>query len=498
MLGELPTDDPPVNFSVQAYAHDWITIQWNVPRDRGISKYTVNGYEHNGSQFVSSPSLDVEDTASGGYSAGYHYFNLTPDTLYKFTLSLRDDADTVIISSSLTVRTLTAPNYSDATLSGLTLEDVDFGTFDPATTSYSASVANSVSETYVAPTVDSKNGATFVISANGVDYPRSTIKKVSLNVGSNTIQVKVTSSDGSATKTYTVTVTRDASNATPTPTSTPDPDATPTTTPEPTPTPTATTTPDPDATPTSTPEPTPTSTTVPAPEPTPITPQVPDAVLKRISALETLVVNLQELISALTDRIVALETKEPTPEPTPTATPEPTPSGTPISTPEPTPTATLTPTTEPTATATPIADACIKEITTDGAIEGNWSNACPSVNRDDRYARFYTFTIEPDPTSSVTKKTIKLTSEEVDDTYLYLLKGAGRNGDVVAENDDYATLVDTEVCSDASGLGKYDACITEPLQPGKYTIEATTYYANASGDFTLTIADVAAQPPAAP
>ena len=207
---------------------------------------------------------------------------------------------------------------------------------------------------------------------------------------------------------------------------------------------------------------------------------------------------LQELISALTDRITALETKEPTPEPTPTATPEPTPSGTPISTPEPTATAILTPTTEPTATATPIADACIKEITTDGAINGRWSEACSSERRDDRYARFYTFTIEPNPTSSVTKKTIKLISEEVDDTYLYLLAGAGRKGVVVAENDDYATLVNTETCEDASGLGEYDACITAPLQPGKYTIEATTYKVDTSGDFTLTIADVAAPPPATP
>lgn len=246
----------------------------------------------------------------------------------------------------------------------------------------------------------------------------------------------------------------------------------------------------------------PTATTVPAPDPTPITPQVPEEVLNRLSALETLVGTLQKLISALTDRIIALETKEPTP----TATPEPTPTTTLTPTPEPTATATLAPTPEPTATATltptpeptptPIADACIEEIPTDGAINGNWSDACPSENRDSRYARFYTFTIEPDPASSVTKKTIKLASEEVGDTYLYLLKGVGRNGDVVAENDDYATLVNTEVCSDASSLDKFDACITAPLQPGKYTIKATTYHPEESGNFTLTIADVAASPPA--
>lgn len=498
VLGELPSDNPPVNFRVTGTTHHNVGLAWGIPHNRGITKNIMLRYDHNGTEFVFWGTSISGDASSGNWF--WSIGDLTPDTLYRFDLRLTDAADTIIISDSLTVRTLKAPDPSDATLSGLTLSDVDFGTFDPATTTYSASVANSVSETFVTPTVDSRNGATFVISANGVDYPSFTIKNVSLNVGSNTIQVKVTSNNGENTKTYTVTVTREASDTTPTPTNTPDPDATPTNTPEPTPTATATTTPEPGATATTTPEPTPTATATTAPEPTPITPGVPDAVLKRISALETLVATLQGLISALTDRIVALEAKAPAPTtPTPTATPstpEPTPSGTPISTPEPTHTATLTPTTEPTATATPIAAACIKEITTDGAVDGRWSEACSSENRDDRYARFYTFTIEPNPTSSVTKKSITLTSEEVDDTYLYLLTGAGRNGAVVAENDDYATLLNTETCSDASGLGEYDACITASLQPGEYTIEATTYYADRDGKFTLTVADVAAPGPA--
>ena len=36
------------------------------------------------------------------------------------------------------------PPSTDATLNGLTLSGVDFGTFDPATTGYTASVANDV------------------------------------------------------------------------------------------------------------------------------------------------------------------------------------------------------------------------------------------------------------------------------------------------------------------------------------------------------------------
>ena len=45
------------------------------------------------------------------------------------------------------------PPSTDATLSGLTLSGIDFGTFASGTTSYSAQVANTVSQTTVTPTV---------------------------------------------------------------------------------------------------------------------------------------------------------------------------------------------------------------------------------------------------------------------------------------------------------------------------------------------------------
>ena len=58
-----------------------------------------------------------------------------------------------------------APSWStDANLSALTLSDVDFGTFASGTTSYSAQVANSVTETTVTPTVN-HSGASYVIKA---------------------------------------------------------------------------------------------------------------------------------------------------------------------------------------------------------------------------------------------------------------------------------------------------------------------------------------------
>ena len=51
---------------------------------------------------------------------------------------------------------------TDATLSGLSLSDVNFGAFASATTSYTANVANSVSLTTVTPTLNDSD-ASYVI-----------------------------------------------------------------------------------------------------------------------------------------------------------------------------------------------------------------------------------------------------------------------------------------------------------------------------------------------
>ena len=81
---------------------------------------------------------------------------------------------------------------SDATLSDLTLSDIGFGTFDPETTSYTAEVANDVSETTVTPTVN-HSGATYTIELGGVEV---TDGKVELSEGGNVITIEVTAEDG--------------------------------------------------------------------------------------------------------------------------------------------------------------------------------------------------------------------------------------------------------------------------------------------------------------
>ena len=100
------------------------------------------------------------------------------------------------------------PLSTDATLSALTLSDVDFGTFSSGTESYTASVTYSVSQTTVTPAVND-SGASYVIKLDGVNDSDGTI---SLVAGSNVITIEVKAEDGDTTKTYRVTVTRAAAS----------------------------------------------------------------------------------------------------------------------------------------------------------------------------------------------------------------------------------------------------------------------------------------------
>ena len=72
------------------------------------------------------------------------------------------------------------------------LSDVDFGTFASSTTSYSANVICSLSETTVTPSL-SDSAASFVIKFDGVE---DTDGVISLDTGSNVIAVVVAAEDG--------------------------------------------------------------------------------------------------------------------------------------------------------------------------------------------------------------------------------------------------------------------------------------------------------------
>ena len=98
---------------------------------------------------------------------------------------------------------------SNANLTALALSTGSLSTtFDSATTSYNASVANTVASGYTVTPTKSDSNASFVqyLGASGTNLFTG-----ALAVGANIIRTVVTAQDGTTTKTYTVTVTR-ASN----------------------------------------------------------------------------------------------------------------------------------------------------------------------------------------------------------------------------------------------------------------------------------------------
>ncbi|QQE79989.1 cadherin-like beta sandwich domain-containing protein [Alicyclobacillus sp. SO9] len=118
----------------------------------------------------------------------------------------------VIAKDGTTTKTYTvdvnrAPASSNANLSGLTLSSGSLSpTFTSGTTSYAASVANSVSSITVIPTVSDNTAA---VTVNGKSVTSGSASgPVALTVGSNPILVVVTAQDGTTTNTYTVDVNR--------------------------------------------------------------------------------------------------------------------------------------------------------------------------------------------------------------------------------------------------------------------------------------------------
>ena len=99
-----------------------------------------------------------------------------------------------------------------------------------------------------------------------------------------------------------------------------------------------------------------------------------------------------------------------------------------------------------------------------------WNESCVSLHLgtsdEPHYARRYEFNL-----GTRTGVTIDLSADE--DTYLYLLSGHGESAEVYAKNDN--------VSSSSS-----NSQIDEDLDPGPYTIEATTAEPGKTGDFRLT------------
>ena len=129
----------------------------------------------------------------------------------------------------------------------------------------------------------------------------------------------------------------------------------------------------------------------------------------------------------------------------------------------------------------PIAEGCGEALTENGTTAGIWSSQCAAEGRSGSYARYYTLTLEE-------AREITTSLESNRDAYLFVREGIGRDGTVLHENDDIERNTNT------------NSLIRETLAAGEYTIEATTYEPEASGDFTITISGLpeTVEPPASP
>ena len=56
-----------MNFRVSGRGNDWISVQFEVPRNRDIDSYELRRYEHNGSEYVTQKTTLA--TAAARYRA---------------------------------------------------------------------------------------------------------------------------------------------------------------------------------------------------------------------------------------------------------------------------------------------------------------------------------------------------------------------------------------------------------------------------------------------
>ena len=103
-------------------------------------------------------------------------------------------------------------------------------------------------------------------------------------------------------------------------------------------------------------------------------------------------------------------------------------------------------------------------------IDAQWTDEdCENGRRSGAYFDFYTFEVE-----GILSRSVRIDLDSDKDTYLFLISGDSAAGTSYLEKDD----------DDGPGS---DARITRRLSPGKYTIGATTYYGERTGDYTLEV-----------
>ena len=179
-----------------------VTLSWEAPASTGGSAILRYEYRQGTSGTFMSVGTALTATVTG----------LTNGQSYTFWVRAVNRVGNGE-AASVTARPVATAN--DATLSALVLSDgasevTLTPAFDPATQSYTATVANSVASVTVTPTVNDPDAA---VTVNGAAVASgSPSDAIDLEIGENVIEAVVTAQDGTTTSTYTVTVTRATAN----------------------------------------------------------------------------------------------------------------------------------------------------------------------------------------------------------------------------------------------------------------------------------------------
>ena len=220
-IGALDDDDfeygsPAVTYTVQRLDVGTNTILFLVDK-AGLPEADTLTLELAGHEFAFS-ARDSEN------STGRVWVWLTPDELDEPATEFPVGATATVCLRTATqvcpAGRIVTPLSPDATLSGLSLGSgvTLIPTFASSTATYTASVANSVSEVTVTPTTNHASSTVAYLDASDAALADADTNaaghQVALAVGETVIKVKVTAEDGTSTQTYTVTVTRAAAPTT--------------------------------------------------------------------------------------------------------------------------------------------------------------------------------------------------------------------------------------------------------------------------------------------
>ncbi len=181
----------------------------------GVERITIAPTRTNNSASVeylnsSDTPIPDADTAKDGHQVPL-------DVVGENTIKVKVTAADTTPRTYTVVVTRDVPDSTDATLRSLVLSSNGSSfpltpSFASSTMSYTASVDNGVDEITITPTVNESNATVEYQNSSDTDITDADTAKsghqVPLDVGENTIKVKVKAEDRSTTRTYTVVVTR--------------------------------------------------------------------------------------------------------------------------------------------------------------------------------------------------------------------------------------------------------------------------------------------------